>query len=336
MVLLLLGGCTSNGGGADGPAPNPSQSAEQGGSKAASEPPGRTAEGAAAGRDKPFRFVVMGDSRGSAKGANEAILRNLMEHAKGLNPVPSLLFFTGDQVTGGANVGAQLEAWKAVVDDYFPMTSVYPALGNHEHDEKVFSEVFSHLPKEQLPGYGKTVYSFDYGNARFITLNSDRQNKNNQYAMDQNQRNWLEQQLKSSGDKQVFVQFHMPAYPIGAHLGSSLDGDPVSRDALWSLLDRYRVTAVFVGHEHNYNRRKVDGSFDGNGHHFEHPIYQLTIGGAGAPLYSGSQESKQVVVGPKASYHYMVVDVEADRTVFKAYDLQQNEIDSFTVERGGL
>ena len=340
-LMLALAGCLNTAGTNPGAAPKPSapSAPNQGDPGAAGKDSGTapsTSGGGTAEEPKPFRFVVMGDSRGNAKGTNEAVLRNLMQKVKGLSPVPSFILFTGDMVTGGTNLDSQLETWKDLVDDYFPMTSVYPALGNHEHNEKMFSDVFPNLPKESLTGYGKTVYSFDYGNARFITLNSDRQNKDNRYVIDENQRNWLEQQLKSSGDKHVFVQFHMPAYPVGAHLGSSLDGDPASRDALWALLDRYRVTAVFVGHEHNYNRRLVDSSFDGNGYHFGHAIYQLTLGGAGAPLYSESQDSKQVVAGPKASYHYMIVDVAGKRATFKAYDLQQNEIDSFTVERSDL
>jgi Icc protein len=283
--------------------------------------------------DKPFRFAVMGDSRGSSNGLNEATIRSLMEKVKKLSPQPQFILFTGDQVSGGSDVAKQLAAWKNVVDDYFPMTSVFPALGNHEHNEKIFSDTFSALPKEQLPGYGKTAYYFDYGNARFITLNSDRTNAKGSYIIEKDQLDWLENLLKTSGKKQQFVQFHAPAYPIGAHVGSSLDTDPASRDALWAVLDKYNVTAVLVGHEHNYNRRKVDANFDANGHHFANTIYQLTIGGAGAPLYTGSKENKQVVTGPKASYHYMIVDVDGGSTKFTAYDLQQNEIDSFTVER---
>ncbi|TVY07605.1 metallophosphoesterase [Paenibacillus cremeus] len=284
-------------------------------------------------KDKPFRFVVMGDSRGSSNGTNETTLRALLSKVKTLPPLPSFLLFTGDQVSGGSNVAVQLEAWKGIVDDYFPMTSVYPTLGNHEHNEAVFSTVFSTLPNEQLAGYGRTVYSFDYENARFITLNTDRKNKAKQYVVDADQRAWLEKELQESGMRHVFVQFHEPAYPIGTHLGESLDADSVSRDALWSIFDKYNVTAVLVGHEHNYNRRKVDAGFDGNGYHFEHELYQLTIGGAGAPLYTLGKDLKQVIVGPKVSYHYMVVDVNGAKATFRTYDLQQNEIDSFTVER---
>jgi Icc protein len=320
-AFIILVGCNSTAPTANNQPPNKENSVTS------TPPPSQDSS------QKPFRFAVMGDSRGSSNGINEVTLRALLDKVKALKPLPEFLLFTGDQVVGGSDVGKQLGAWKNLVDNYFPMTSVYPTLGNHEHDENIFTESFPALPKEQLPGYGKTVYAFDYGNSRFITLNSDRKNAAGHYVVDEQQRAWLENQLKTNNKKHVFVQVHVPAYPVGAHLGSSLDAEPASRDALWSLFDKYKVTAVLVGHEHNYNRRKVDSSFDGSGFHLENTIYQLTIGGAGAPLYNESKETKQVVVGPKASYHYMIVDVDGSKATFKVYDLQQNEIDSFTVER---
>jgi Icc protein len=330
--LVFMAGCSLGGPASSSPPPNKDNSgiATPGPSR---PDPNKAADNSHEAEQKPFRFAVMGDSRGSSNGINEVTLRSLMTKVTGLKPLPEFLLFTGDQVVGGSDVGKQLGAWKNLVDDFFPMTSVYPALGNHEHDEVIFSDVFPTLPKEQLTGYRKTVYAFDYGNARFITLNSDRKNAAGHYIIDKQQRDWLENQLKASGKTHVFVQFHVPAYPVSAHLGTSLDADPASRDALWALLDKYKVTAVLVGHEHNYNRRKVDSSFDGSGYHFENTIYQITVGGAGAPLYTGSKEARQVVSGPKASYHYMIIDVDGSKATFKAYDLQQNEIDSFTVER---
>ncbi|NOU97119.1 metallophosphoesterase [Paenibacillus sp. LMG 31456] len=319
LAFILLTGCMSN-------APLPQTAPPSTEATAPKHIPDQAA-------DTPYRFVVMGDSRGSSNGTNETTLRALMENIKKLSPLPQFILFTGDQVSGGSDVGKQLADWKNIVDDYYPITSMYPTLGNHEHDEAIFTQSFPTLPKEQLPGYGKTVYSFDYGNARFITLNSDRLNAKMKYIIEKEQLDWLENQLKTSNKTHTFVQFHVPAYPVGAHLGSSLDGDPASRDALWSILDKYKVSVVFVGHEHNYNRRLVDSAFNGSGYQFKNKIYQLTVGGAGAPLYSGNKENKQVVVGPKASYHYMVVDVDGAKLNFKAYDLQQNEIDSFTVER---
>lgn len=37
----------------------------------------------------------------------------------------------------------------------------------------------------------------------------------------------------------------------------SLDAEPSQRNALWEILEKHNVTAVFNGHEHIVSRRKV-------------------------------------------------------------------------------
>jgi len=282
-----------------------------------------------------FRFVVMGDSRGSTDGINESTLRQLMTQVKNLSPQPNFVMFTGDQVQGGSNLTTELTNWKGIVDDYYPLTSYYPTLGNHEHDETVFSNAFSYLPTGQLSGYQRSAYYFDFGNSRFITVNSDRKDANGKYIVDSTQRAWLEGLIKNNGKAHTFVQFHVPAYPIGAHYGNSLDGNKVQRDALWDIFDNNtNVSAVLVGHEHNYNRRVIDGSFSANGYTFGRSVNQVTLGGAGAPLTSSVSNSQGVVVGPKANYHYMVVDVADNVATFNVYDINNNKLDSFTVNQG--
>ncbi|OAH59240.1 metallophosphoesterase [Domibacillus aminovorans] len=282
-----------------------------------------------------FRFVVMGDSRGSTDGINSSTLHSLLQKVKGLSTQPSFIMFTGDQVQGGSDVGTELTDWKAIVDDYYPINQYYPSLGNHENDETIFSNAFTHLPTGQLSGYQRTSYYFDYGNARFITLNSNRKDANGKYVVDANQRAWLESVLQNNGKTHNFVQFHVPAYPIGAHYGASLDANPAQRDALWDIFDKYNVTAVLVGHEHNYNRRAIDSTFNGNGYTFENSINQVTIGGGGAPLSSTNSNSTNVVVGPVAKYSYMVVDIADEIATFKVYDVNNVQIDSFTVNSNG-
>ena len=281
-----------------------------------------------------FRFVVMGDTRGSTSAINESVLRQLMTNVKGLNVQPKFILVTGDLVNGGADVSNQLTTWKNVMDDYYPMTSIYPALGNHEHDETVFSNTFQHLPSNQLSGYQRSAYYFDYGNTRIITLNSDRRDTNGKYIIDTNQRTWLKRVLENNGMTHNIVQFHVPAYPIGHHYGRSLDANALQRDALWDILDANNVTAVMVGHEHNYNRRKIDSTFNGNGYKFGNTIYQLTIGGGGAPLSSTNTDPTNVVVGPIVSYQYTVVDIADGKATFTTYDINNNLLDSFTVNRG--
>lgn len=315
--LLLLTGCTFPKQESPSPSPQPAVSAPL---ELPKTPP--------ANEEGSFRFVVMGDSRGDwGDAVNEATLRKLLTQVKSLQPQPSFILFTGDQIRGG-NVDKELAQWKNIVDDYFPLHMYYPSLGNHEDDERLFSKHFTHLPDEQLPGYRRSVYTFDYQDARFIVLNSNRTDEKKRYVVDEEQRRFLSDKLASSKKSYDFVMFHVPAYPASAHFGKSLDANPAERDAFWSVLDRFQVTAAFVGHEHNYNRRQVDASFHKG---YGHSLYQLTVGGAGAPLYSSVKDKKNVQVGPKAVYHYMIVDVNPKQAKFTVYDTADQELDSFVV-----
>lgn len=279
-----------------------------------------------------FTFAVMGDSRGSDNGVNEPVLRSLLQKITARESQPRFILFSGDLVHGLKNLDAELTGWKAIVADYYPINIYYPAIGNHENNETLFSDSFSYLPGEQLPGYNRTAYFFDYANTRFIVLNSLRKDPKGNYIIDSTQRAWLEGLLKNSGKTHHFVMFHIPPYPTGAHYSNSLNANPVERDALWEIFDKYKVTAVLVGHEHNYSRRVVDSFFNGNDYKFNNKVIQLTLGGAGAPLTSAAEDIRGVVVGPKAVYHYLIVDITGDSATFTVYDINNEIIDSFSVD----
>ncbi|GFZ33136.1 hypothetical protein CSC2_36620 [Clostridium zeae] len=280
---------------------------------------------------KSFRIVILADSSKPTVAVNTQLLRTLLNRIKGLSPQPKFTIFTGDMVYGGANVSEQLEDWKKLIEDYYPITMLYPVLGSHENNETAFSNAFSHLPNEQLQGYKRTVYYFDYESARFIVLNSNRRGSNRSYAIDAKQRAWLKSTLDGSDKKYNFVFFHVPAFPVGPHYGESLDGSQEDRNALWSILDYYNVTAVFVGHEHHYCRRLIDKSFDTNSLQIQNSIYQITTGGAGSSLNAYITDIKNAIVGPLAIYHYCVLDINDSGVSLKVYDKENNLIDSCSI-----
>lgn len=283
--------------------------------------------------DQQFRFVVMGDSRGSSTPVHEKRFRELMQNISQLTTQPRFILFAGDLVNGKGDITAELAQWNEIVNQYFPKNKVYPAIGNHDGDEQTFSNAFKHLPNEQVKGYKRTAYYFDYGNSRFIVLNSNRRDKNGSYIIGNEQLAWLKDLLKNSKKTHHFVMFHVPAYPMGAHYGGSLDRNPTQRDALWKILDENNVTAVFVAHEHNYNRRLIDKSFNTATTKFNNAIYQLTTGGAGAQLSDRAEDNKNIVSGPYKKYHYIVVDVIGGLAVFNVYDINDQLIDRFKVVR---
>ncbi|HBW33919.1 metallophosphoesterase [Desulfosporosinus sp. BICA1-9] len=294
-----------------------------------------------------FRFIVFGDSRGYYEGVNKAVFAQILRTIKRFAIQPGFFLFSGDMANEHsssyeANKKA-LEEWKEIVEKYYPINRFYNCIGNHERNEEAFNDVFDYLPDGQLPGYGRTVYYIDYGNSRFIILNSNRENKNyyqyvpnegsiknEGYVIEEKQRNWLEDKLKSSDKKYNFVMFHVPAFPVSHHFGDCLDQDPIERYLLWDILDKYNVTALFNGHEHIYSRRVINGAFNTT---FKNDIIQITTGGAGANIYGYVTDTRNNLTGPLGIYHYVVVDVYDRILSFKVFDIDSNIIDCFTVEK---
>lgn len=283
--------------------------------------------------ENKFRIVLMGDSSSdNSEAMNTDMLNKLFASIKALVPQPELIFFLGDMVDGGSEVSKELKAWKALVQKYYNINMIYPLLGNHEHDENIFSDEFSYLPNEQLKGYKRTVYYFDYKNARFIVLNSDRTDSDGRYVIKEEQRIWLENILAESKSKYNFVMLHVPAFPTGHHYGEALDANEKERDEFWKIIDRYNVTAVFAGHEHNYCRRVVDKSlYDDNDIMLKNSIYHIVSGGAGSSLDTHMSDIRNVKIGPLRVYHYVVLDIDDDKASLQAYDYENYLIDSCNI-----
>ena len=138
---------------------------------------------------------------------------------------------------------------------------IYPVMGNHDlanekTADRMWQDYFK-LPKNGPQGYEELTYSFDFKKSHFVILNSE---KPRLHRVDAVQRKWLENDLKENKAENVFVFFHEPAFPGSYGIGKSLDIYEKDRDALWAIIDKYNVTAVFNGHEHIYSRRIIDTS----------------------------------------------------------------------------
>jgi 3',5'-cyclic AMP phosphodiesterase CpdA len=273
----------------------------------------------------------MGDSRGEESGINEAVFRTLLSRSRIYRP--DFMLFLGDMIHEDSSIYEELENWRDIAGSYYSINRCFPCIGNHENDEAAFSEVFDYLPDDQLQGYGRTVYYFDYPGARFIMLNSCRRGDHGKYVIGPRQLAWLENVLRSNMQTHCFVSFHVPAYPTGAHYGKSLDEVPEMRDELWSIIDRYNVTAVFCGHEHNYSRRLINSSFNEDDYTFNHRISQIITGGAGAPLNSNLRDSRNLINGPLGIYHYIIVDVVGSEALFYVLGINNVLLDSFRIVR---
>lgn len=184
---------------------------------------------------------------------------------------PDFAIGTGDYIHGADSQETLRAQWNAFFWALQPLQArkpVYfvPAPGNHEirggAGNRLFLEYFKRL-----------FFSFNWAGSHFAILNTEEPGRESRIAGQQ--LTWLKQDLAGAQTaSHIFVALHRPLFPVSLHKGDSLDEYPKERDALHALFVRYRVTCVFAGHEHLYNRQVRDG------------IQYIITGGAGADLYA--------------------------------------------------
>jgi len=218
-------------------------------------------------------FAILGDTQYFKAGANGGFQQAAASIKK---MEPALVLSMGDLVSScdkTAECEKDYSDWKGILGPLAGKT--YPVQGNHDRtgEEKAdaaWEKSFSYLPSNGPSGFLRSVYSFDFENSHFVALASD---KPEERDISKKQLDWLETDLAKSRKENIFVFFHEPAYPTNSKVGESLDENPGNRDRLWSILKKYKVKAVFSGHEHIQSRRNVGGLYQfgfGNTDSFNH------------------------------------------------------------------
>jgi predicted phosphodiesterase len=289
-----------------------------------------------------LRFIVFGDSKGKKNGVNEKVLDGILKQTKKQVPLPDFIIHLGDLTAGSTNINKHRSMLEGFINKFTDMeikSVILPVFGNHEEGENpkdnssetVFGEVFREfLLDGELEGYNRTVYFKDMYNIRFIILNSCHLGEENRISG--KQLIWVKNALAAPRDfKILFV--HIPPYPTGAHLGTSMDLYPEIRDEFWNIIDENNVDIVFSGHEHNYSRRIINESLNTEKYKYNSQILQIISGGGGEKLKDKYKSKVGVVVPPIAKYHFIVIDILNKKLMLKAYDIKSNIIDEFEINK---
>jgi 3',5'-cyclic-AMP phosphodiesterase len=262
--------------------------------------------------------VVLGDTRTSGLKPPD-VTYTIVERAT--RAAPEITLAVGDMIAAldtQAEVRQQWQFWHEAVAplepsqaDSRPWLLVTP--GNHDvqgHNwtTDLLVEAFPELPTNGPAGFERRTYAVDYRGVRFISLDSE--SRAELHLLNDAQLDWLERQLRDNPNRYTIVFTHDPAYPVGPHVGSSLDAYPKARDRLWQMLRRYNVSAYIAGHEHLYNHQQIEG------------VHQIIAGTSGSFVYGGHGGE---------FYHYVVGEVSADQITFVVYDQQGTEHDRFAV-----
>ncbi len=244
-------------------------------------------------------FAVIGDNR-SGDGTYSKLVQMIMDRK------PDFIVNTGDMIAAPGNK----KDWEKFWELSRPITVPYfLVVGNHDIHPLVPRSEKTYKEQVDQPG-NKLYYSFVAGDSLFIVLDSFLHDSEKRIAGDQLK--WLEALLERSGQKHIFVFLHHPLYTElgkGHHAHDSIDKYPEERDRLEALFAKYRVAAVFAGHEHYYERRSVDG------------IIHIITGGGGAPMYDKEEYG--------GFNHYVLMVVDGDKVSGEVVDIKGKVRDRF-------
>ncbi len=221
-------------------------------------------------KSERFTFIAGGDCRGEAGDVNMEKWGDVAEVLGDTNA--DFYLYLGDLVLLGGD--RQLwESWYQAGDDFISQKLIYHSVGNHERYGD--PELYNYLNQFVLPENGdftELYYSFEFGNAAFIVLNTEFDEKSEKgRASSEKQTRWLaallekyrgpDAKLKKNYKEWVIVSFHKPFFTIDNHMGemtgktSSAGDNPDFSKTWWKdLFDKYELDVIINGHTHTYMR----------------------------------------------------------------------------------
>lgn len=278
--------------------------------------------------EKDYEFLYMTDSQG-ANSSDYQVWANTLGQGVEKYPESQFLVMTGDMVDAGALEYQWLDYF-AKPQDLLMDLPLMAAVGNHEGPYNDNYYYHFYYPNDQIedplpPG---SVYSFDYGDAHFMVMNTmdmgwdDRQRESFKQQID-----WLEREVAQTDKKWKVVAFHKAIYSVGGH--ATDDEIKELRDMLYPVFDELGIDVVLQGHDHSYMRSHQMYN--------DEPILDYKTDGNGNPL---NPDGTMYIVNNSAGTKYYDVKEDLDKYYAAYYEQPRTPIysgvrmteDSFTIE----
>ena len=257
------------------------------------------------GEGSRFSFAVVGDSGSGGKG--QLKVARLLERLK-----PDLILHTGDVVYPAGEERNYDRRFFAPYEDIIKEVPIFPVLGNHDvrtGNGAAFLENFH--PPLGSPGSTKRYYSFDWGDAHFVALDSELY-YGDEGGSTEHQKAFLERDLAATGKRWKVAFLHRSPYGSSRH-----GGDERVRADLIPIFARHEVDLVFAGHDHVYERtmpiKGVTYVVSGGGGRRLYPA------GKG-PLTACSRSAHHAVLVYVDGAHLSLEAIEPDGTAFDRFD----------------
>ena len=220
--------------------------------------------------NQDFTFIAGSDSQSSQKSGFKPWGDTFRKAIEYIND-PKFLINNGDLVDHG-DLEEQWHWMFGAAENELLNTPIVPVLGGHEikdydgdltTDNRNFYNHFN-LPKQVVEGtHEGSVYSFEYGDALFLVINSQFEGELTANGKDiersdpefWGQVNWMRNTVAKSDKKWKFVLFHKSVYAAGDNSGR-WENNRIQfyKKHLIPVIDELGIDLVFGAHDHMYMR----------------------------------------------------------------------------------
>jgi acid phosphatase type 7 len=284
---------------------------------------------------KSFKFFVASDSQSSLSEAEPySVWRTTLSNAYQRNPNAKFVMNVGDLV----DIGQKGEHWNAwfnasagVIDTIpeMPTTGNHETYGSSETAQPAYWLAQFTLPQNGPEGLKGQVYSFDYGDAHIVVLQSQAYEMKRYGDILKIQKDWLETDLAVSKAKWKIVLFHKPPYGV---MPSRTNDD--IKEAFCPIFDIYHVDVVFNGHDHGLARtyslkggEKVADPSQGT-------VY-FVDGRSGPKTYSNlsKQPWNDFFYDPQDQPTYLMIEVAGSQLTVNSTLQDGTVVDTYTIQK---
>jgi len=334
-------------------------------------------------RVRRFSFFAYGDTRSQGpsrsgepapdgrelQGQHAEVVNAMIAAASRLESTPFPARFvvsSGDAVLYGPNGAMWNVSYTPIIERITGRARLpfFFAVGNHdtttrpigdperEHGlRNTLSAMAKLMPPDGSPRRlaGYPTFSFGYGNAFFILLDSN-------IPADEKQLAWVARQLEGlnrSRYRHVFAVFHHPPFDSGQHGGDILEPQSETiRASYLPLFRKHHVRMTLTGHDHlldHFVERYEDG---GRTYRMDH----LVSGGGGAPIYTYRDEPdlqsylqmntaqkvrvehliRPGLTAEENPHHFVIVRVDGDRLSLEVVGARATPYRPYGVQRVDL
>ena len=283
--------------------------------------------------DKKFKAIIFPDSQSADYGVWGGVAKTAFEK----NPDAEFFVNVGDIVDNGED-SSQWRAWMNQIDSQLKILPFVPVMGNHEtynREWKVRQPVaylnYFAVPENGVENFARRFYSFDYGEAHFVVLDSQWDELGKEII--EVQKNWLREDLSATSKKWkiAFIHKDVLQYRINGR-PERLEGFSDVGEIFMPEFENLNFDAVFTAHLHTYRNRGRLKNFQAD----ETGVLYILTGLSGDVRYSNLWIDHKLdkVIAPQPEIdNYLTLEIDNKNLLVKCFLHDGTQIDETLLEK---